>query len=432
MMKAVIMAGGKGTRLQSINKDIPKPMFEVLSKPILEYQIESLKKCGVKSIIIIIGHLGEVIKEYFGNGEKWDVDISYIVEETPLGTAGALYYLNGNIDDDFLLVFGDLILDVDFNKFMAYHKEKKSGITLFGHPNSHPFDSDIIVKNEDGLVTGIDSKKNDRSAYYYENFVNAGLYCMSAKILDYIPEPRKIDLEKELITSCIERGEVYAYKSTEYVKDMGTPDRLEMVQKDVASGVLEGRSLMNVQKAIFLDRDGTINKLNGFVKSTEEFELMDGVAAAISAINASGYLAIVITNQPVIARGECSVETLDNIHKKMHTLLGNEGAYVDDLFYCPHHPDKGFAGEVVELKFDCDCRKPKTGLIDKAVDIYNIDVSKSWFIGDATMDIQTGKNAGCKTILVKTGMKGEDGKYDVTPDYTAMNLLDAVDIITKK
>lgn len=429
MTEAVIMAGGKGTRLQAINKDIPKPMFPVLSKPILEYQIESLKKCGIEKITIIVGYLGDVIKEYFGNGEKFDVKISYITEETPLGTAGALYYLNGKMEDDFLLVFGDLILDVDWDKFMEFHKSHDAYITLFAHPNAHPFDSDLIIADDTGFVSGFDSKKNDRSTYYYDNVVNAGLYCFSPKAIEGLVEPSKLDMEKELLKSFIDKGKVYAYKSTEYVKDMGTPDRLSMVTKDVEAGVLLQRSLKNKQKAVFLDRDGTINELKGFINNADDFELIDGVSEAIKKINSSGYLAIVITNQPVIARGECSVNELNNIHKKMQTLLGNDGAYVDDLFYCPHHPDKGFEGEVKELKIKCDCRKPGIGLLKKAEEIYNIDLGKSWFVGDATMDIMTGKNASCKTIVVKTGMAGKDGKFDVKADFEADTLLEAAGII---
>lgn len=432
MIKAVIMAGGKGTRLQSINKDIPKPMFPVLSKPILEYQIESLKKSGIDDITIIVGHLGDVIKEYFDDGKKWGVNISYITEETPLGTAGALHYLNGKIEDDFLLVFGDLILDIDWNKFVKFHREKGAYITLFAHPNAHPYDSDLIVADKNGLVTGFDSKKNDRSTYYYENTVNAGLYCFSKEAIKGLTEPVKIDLEKELIVSFIDDKKVFAYKSTEYVKDMGTPERLNMVTEDVKAGVLERRSLKNPQKAVFLDRDGTINKLNGFIKNVDEFELIDGVTEAIKLLNSSGYLTIVITNQPVIARGECTEAELSNIHKKMQTILGNSGAYVDDIFYCPHHPDKGFEGEVPELKIKCDCRKPGIGMLKKAAEIYNVDLSASWFVGDATMDIKTGNNAGCSTILLKTGMAGEDGKYDISPDYTENTLLDAVRLILDK
>lgn len=427
-MQAVIMAGGKGTRLASIVKDIPKPMFPILGKPILDYQIDSLKKSGISKITIIVGHLGTVIQDHLGNGDEFGVKINYIVENEPLGTAGALYYLKEKIKDDFILLFGDLILDVDFTRFMEFHKEHQAKITLFGHPNSHPYDSDVIVIKQNGNVTGIRSKKEERN-YDYHNFVNAGLYCITPDILQEILFPTKIDLEKDIIAEQIEKGTVYAYKSTEYVKDMGTPERLNAVSEDVKNGVVAGRSLKQKQKAIFLDRDGTINKYVGFLTRKEQFELIPGVAEAIAKMNASSFLTIVATNQPVIARGECSYEELEQIHMKLETELGKQGSYLDDIFFCPHHPHKGYEGEVPELKIDCKCRKPKTGMLNQAAEKYNIDLSQSWFIGDTTMDVQTGKNAGMRTVLLHTGEAGMDGKYEVEPDYTAKDLLEAVDLV---
>ena len=193
---------------------------------------------------------------------------------------------------------------------------------------------------------------------------------------------------------------MYCYDSPEYVKDMGTPERYECVCCDYAAGLVRARNLRNKQRAIFLDRDGTINRYVGFLRDIEQFELLPGAAEAIRRINASGYLAIVVTNQPVIARGEVTREQLREIHDKMETLLGREGAYVDAIYYCPHHPHRGYPGEVAELKIDCDCRKPKPGLLLQAAEDYNIDLTKSWMIGDSQSDMQAGEAAGCKTALV--------------------------------
>lgn len=427
-MQAVIMAGGKGTRLRTLNSEIPKPMFPISGKPILEYQIESLKKSGIEDIILIVGYLGKQIKDYFGDGSRWHVHINYITEDKPLGTAGAFYYLKGKIKGDFILVFGDLILDVDFSRFMRFHMDHKAVVTLFGHPNAHPFDSDVIEVNQDDRVIDI-LKKNENRNFYYHNFVNAGLYCVSPELLKSISAPEKLDLEKQVIAKQIEFGNVFAYRSTEYVKDMGTPERLNAVSKDLENGVVSARSLSNKQKAIFLDRDGTINELRGFLNEAEDFKLLGHAADGIRLINASRYLAIVATNQPVLARGECSFEELDRIHRKMETDLGMHGAYIDDLYFCPHHPDRGYNGEVPELKIDCNCRKPKIGMLTKAANKYNIDLSKSWYIGDTTTDIQTGINAGMHTVLIKTGEAGKDGKYHVKANYEAENLLEAVNHI---
>lgn len=166
----------------------------------------------------------------------------------------------------------------------------------------------------------------------------------------------------------MQKGEIYAYNTPEYVKDVGTPERFYAACEEQKKGVWNAKSLANRQKAIFLDRDGTINVLKGFLKRVDDFELLPNVIEAIKRINASEYLVIVATNQPVIARGECSFEELENIHKKLETELGKTGAFVNDIFFCPHHPDKGYEGEIPELKINCDCRKPKTGMLNTAAE----------------------------------------------------------------
>lgn len=430
-MKAVIMAGGKGTRIREVAADIPKPMIRVKGKPVLEYQLLNLKENGIRDIILVVGYLSDSIKAYFGDGSQLGLNIEYINEDEPLGTAGALFFLRGKIKEDFLLLMGDLITGVDFNRFMDFHIRGGKTATLFVHPNSHPYDSDIIVADKDGVVKEVLSKNGVRSSYY-RNRVNAGIYAFSEKILELIPEKKKTDLDKELIRPLIEKGQVDAYSSGEYVKDMGTPDRYEAVISDIENGIISVRNLNNKQKCIFLDRDGTINELSGFVRRPEDLRVMEGVPEAIRRINSSEYLCIVVTNQPVIARGECSFETMDEINAKLETVLGEKGAYIDDLFLCPHHPDKGFEGEIPELKTDCECRKPKPGMLLKAAKKYNIDLLGSYMIGDMTQDILCGKNAGASTILVKTGKGGEDKKYDVIPDRVCRDLSEAVDIILKQ
>ncbi len=433
-MKAVIMAGGKGTRIASItNDEIPKPMLAIGGKTILEHQIECLKKSDIKEIIIVIGHLGDKIKDYFKDGNKFGIKISYYEENPnkPLGTAGSLYYLKSMIDEDFILIFGDVFLNVDFNKMAEYHRNHFADATLLTHPNSHPFDSDLVVVDDVGKVIGFDSKENNRN-YDYKNLVNSGIYMFSPRVFDYISEPKKCGLEKDVITKMITFGDkVCSYHSTEYVKDMGTPERYYSVNEDYINGLCEHRNLSHKQKAIFLDRDGTINVHIPFLANKEKFELIDGVSEAIKMINSSEYLCIVITNQPVIARGECTFSELEDIHKRMETLLGRDGAYIDGLYFCPHHKDKGFPGEVAELKFDCDCRKPKIGMLLKASKDYNIDLNQSIVIGDSTLDIKMAENAHMKSILVKTGQAGLDNRYSVKPDEVVEDLLSAVKMIIK-
>ena len=379
---------------------------------------------------MVIGHLGEKIQEYFGDGSKFGVHIEYFVEEVPLGTAGSFYYLKDMLKEDtFLMMSGDLLFDIDFDRMVRFHKEKGSAATLFVHPNGHPYDSDLLVLDSEERAIRFDSKHNTRD-YWYDNCVNAGIFVFDKKICDRVPEPVKRNLENDIIKGMIDDGEpVYGYRSPEYVKDVGTVDRIAQGLADIESGFIEARCLKQKQKCIFLDRDGTINKKNGFISKEEEFELEDCALDAIKKINKSGYLAVVITNQPSVARGLCEIEDIERIHKKMSTILGREGVYVDDVRFCPHHPDKGFPEENPLYKIVCDCRKPKTGMIDAAAEKFNIDLSQSWMIGDTTMDLQTGVNAGMRTALVLTGDAGQDKKYDVQPNLVGKDLLEAVELI---
>lgn len=434
-MKAVIQAGGKGTRISEITGDvIPKPMLEISGYPILYHQMMNLKKNGITDITVIIGHLGNVIKDYFGDGKQFGLNISYVEEdpEKPLGTAGSLYFLKDKLKENFVFLLADVFIDIDFEKMEQYHIANNADVTLLTHPNGHPFDSDLVVE-EGGVVKAFDYKSNDRTTYNYKNLVNAGVMIFSPSVFKYLTELRKYNYEKDIIVPLINEGKVVSYKSSEYAKDMGTPERYRRVQEDYNSGICDAKNLANKQKAIFLDRDGTINEYVGFLRKEEDFRLIPGVSEAIKKIDNSGYLAIVVTNQPVIARGEVTEEELEEIHKKMETLLGLDGAYIDDIYYCPHHPDKGFEGEIPELKIECDCRKPKTGMLEKATREHNIDLSSSIMIGDSTLDIKMAENAGMQSVLLKTGQKGEDGKYEVSPTLIAEDLNDAINkIICKK
>jgi len=392
------MAGGKGTRLASISGDIPKPMVPICGKPILKHQIECLVKNDLPDIVIVVGHLGRQIVDYFGDGGNFGCKISYFIETDPLGTAGALYKIE-KLTGDFILLNGDIIFDIDLNRMITFHKEKKALATLAVHPNNHPFDSALILTDNNYQVTGWLNKEDER--VFYRNQVNSGIHIISSELMKCaVQSKEKIDLDRDMLKPSIQTNRIFAYSTPEYIKDMGTPERYAQVSAEIENGIVKSKNLMLKQKAVFLDRDGTINKFNGFVKKPEDLELLEGASEAIKKINSLGFLAIVITNQPVIARGEVDFKTLDLIHMKMETDLGKKGAYIDALFYCPHHSDKGYAGELPEYKIECECRKPKPGMILQAAEKYNIDLSKSYMVGDDMRDVQAGINAGCIPVLL--------------------------------
>ena len=448
-MKTIIMAGGRGTRISERFPDIPKPLIPIDGVPVLEREICSLRDQGFTDLILTISHMGDKIRDHFGDGSRLGVRITYFNEETPLGNAGALFLLRGQLTEDFLLLNADAVFDVDFNRMVKFHKAHGGLVTLFTHPNSHPYDSGLILADDAFRVERWLTKEDPRPEFY-RNRVNAGLHVISPKVLDMaaagegpygaaaagsagadnagagaagavgadtgaqrggIDEAMtgkpgddgkisKVHLDRRLLKPLAGSGQMYCYDSPEYVKDMGTPERYDAVCRDFLAGTVQAKNLKEPQKAVFLDRDGTINKYVGFLRKIDQFELLPGVADAIRKINASGYLCIVVTNQPVIARGEVTVPELEEIHRKMETLLGLEGAYLDGLYYCPHHPHKGYAGEVPELKIECSCRKPKPGMLLKAAEDFNIDLGKSWMVGDGENDILAGRNAGCRTALI--------------------------------
>lgn len=411
-MKVVLMAGGRGSRISELFPDIPKPLIPIDGVPVLEREIISLRNQGFTDIILTIGYMAEKIQAYFGDGSKLGVNIEYFIENTPLGNAGALFFLD--LKEDFLLLNADAVFDVDFNRMVQYHKKKHGLVTLFTHPNSHPYDSGLIISNSNDQVVKWLAKEDERPSYY-KNRVNAGLHVISPKALKICKidkskigkeingKTQKIDLDRQILKPLCSTGQMYCYDSPEYVKDMGTPERYYSVCSDFENGVVQSKNLKNKQKAIFLDRDGTINKYVGFLRNIDQMELLPDAAEAINLINKSSYLAIVVTNQPVIARGEVTYDELDEIHNKMETLLGEKGAYIDGLYFCPHHPDSGYDGEISELKFECECRKPKPGMLLKASKDFNIALEKSCMIGDSDSDIQAGIAAGCKSIKITEG-----------------------------
>lgn len=425
-MKAVILAGGKGTRMGNLTSEIPKPMLSIGNKPLLEHQVELCKKYAITEIIIIVNHLKDVIVQYFGNGAKWGVDIRYYEEPKPLGTVGGIKEVEEWLQSPFLVIYGDVMVNMDLSRLQKFHEERGSECTLVLHPNDHPHDSDLVELALDGRITAFYPKPHTEGRYY-KNMVNAGLYVFEPALLKFLEKGKKADFGREVFPAIFDKIRMFGYNTAEFLKDMGTPERLEEVNKAYYSGKIDRSSYEFEQKAIFLDRDGVINHSRGLVKHLDEFVLYDFAAKAVQKINKSGYISVVVTNQPVIARNLCTVEELEEIHRKMETELGQGGAKLDFINYCPHHPDKGYPGENPAFKIDCNCRKPKPGMLLKAAKEAHIDLANSFMIGDAERDILAGKAAGCLTVGVRTGEGLKTTQ--IQPDFMFQDLAEAVDFI---
>ena len=432
MKQAVILVGGKGTRLNNISKGLPKPMTHVLGKPLLQHIIEQCLKYGFLDIVFLASYKQETIKDFFGDGEKFGVSIKYCIDKEPRGTAGALLDSLHVLSSQFLVIYGDTFIDVDLNSIWSFHNTKLADVTIFLHPNDHPQDSDLLEIDANSVVTNIHSYPHDSN--WRRNLVNAALYVYSQSSLMGINCLNdKPDIAKDLFPSMQKKGKkLYGYLSTEYIKDIGTPERLNKVEKDITSGRVQMMRKDKQKISIFLDRDGVINKEVNYLSEAGQFELLPGVEKAISRINKAGLLVVVVTNQPVIARGDLHEGELRIIHNKMETLLGAKGAYIDRLYYCPHHPDGGFSGEVSSLKFECDCRKPKIGMFTQAKNELNISMEKSWMIGDSPRDILAAQQAGLQSVLVNNIQTQNEFFYDVPPSAIVESLSDAVNFILEK
>jgi D,D-heptose 1,7-bisphosphate phosphatase len=361
------------------------------------------KRYGFTDFLFIIGYLGDQIREYFGDGAKWGVTIEYFQESQPLGTAGALGYLKDKLTEEFFVFYGDTVMDFDMIHMLDFHHRKHADATLLVHPNDHPYDSDIVDVDKDGKVKNFFIKPHP-DCFISHNMVNAALFIFSPSILSEIEVGTKSHIEKNVLPKCLQDGmRLYGYNTAEYIKDMGTPDRYYAVSEDVISGKVNRLNRVNKRPCVFLDRDGVLNKEVNLLNKPEQMELIEGAADAIRYINEKGYLAIVITNQPVIARNLCTLEELDYIHAKLETLLGAEHAYLNDIYICPHHPDGGYPEERKEYKIKCNCRKPAPGLLLQAAKDWNIDMPHSIMIGDQDRDYQAGVNAGVgQSIRIET------------------------------
>lgn len=428
---AIILAGGKGTRLASVAGSVPKVLVPVGDRPVLAHQLDLLSAAGYKDVRIFAGHLAEQIQAFVCVNQWPDLKIQIEVETIPLGSAGAVIEKLDCLPEQFTVLYGDTMLAVDLPRMTTFHDQQGADVTVLVHPNDHPFDSDLVEVDSNSRVTALHGYPHPAEACY-RNLVSAALYVVNREALrPWGGETKKCDFAKNVFPNLLASGgKLYAYHSHEYIKDMGTPGRLAKVDRDWSAGRIRLSREAKPVPVVFLDRDGTLNAENGHIREPGQLQLLDQVAEGLKLLRESGYRLIIITNQPVIARGEATEADVAAVHRKLEWELGLRGVYVDALFYCPHHPDSGFPGERPELKMVCDCRKPALGMFVQACAEFPIDISRSWMIGDTTIDMEFARRAGLRSILVRTGSSGGDRKFpEAVADRVANNLLEAAEFI---
>lgn len=432
VVKAVIIAGGEGRRIRSVAQATPKPLLEVGGRPLVERQIVLLRRYGIQDIHLTIRACDlSMFRAQFSSGESLGVALHYHGEGAPLGTAGGLAPLVGELGDPFLVFYGDVMVNMDLDALVQFHRSKRAMATLAVHPTDHPLDSDLVEVDDEGRIRAFHRKPRPKKLCY-RNLGNAAVYVLSPTIAQHIPAPPS-DFMKDVFPRAHEAAAaLYGYRTREYLKDVGTPERLATVRADWTSGRIERFHRDRALPAVFFDRDGTLCELVPLLHRIEDLRLLPGAAEAVRRLNRADCLAVVVTNQPVVAHGLCTPDEINRIHARMETLLAEQDAALDGIYYCPHHPDAGYPGEATDLKVSCKCRKPGGEMVQRAARDLNIDLARSAFVGDSTADVETGRRLGLRTVLVQTGNAGRDGKFSTQSDATCADVAEAVDLILKE
>jgi histidinol-phosphate phosphatase family protein len=428
-MQAVILAGGKGTRLATRLHGRPKPLVPVGGVPLLERQIVQLAAKGVTEAVILVSHEAAQIAAFLSSS-NFKCRTVLIDDGEPRGTAGAVLACLDHLAPTFLVVYGDTLFDIDVEAMLTRHRATMAEATLLVHPNDHPEDSDLLEVDGTGCVIAFHSHPHPPTALL-ANIVNAAFYLVERSLMTrYRDNPVPSDFARDFFPRALKNGHrIHGYRSYEYIKDLGTPTRLDKVERHLATGVVARARRSEPQRAVFVDRDGTLNHLLDYVRCPADLRLLPHVGDGVRRLNEAERRVVVVTNQPVLARGECSFEGMRNIHAKLETDLGRHGGYLDAIYVCPHHPKRGFPGEIAALKVECDCRKPNAGMLERAIFEMNIDRDGSFLIGDSVRDVKAARKAGILSVRVCTGENDLSETIVDTPDFTVLDFSSAVALI---
>ena len=374
--QAVILAGGRGTRLRPITNTRPKPMVEFHGRPFLEYLIEMLREQGFKNVLLLLGYLPEVIIDYFGDGRRWGIKIDYSVSGPDDLTASRVRLARSKIEPCFLLMYCDnywpMQIDGMWEQYVA--SKMPAMITVYSNKDNYSRDSVRIGANNKVVVF-------DRSRTIPGlKGVEISYAILDKSVLELLPEQDEL-FEVAIYPELVKLRQLAAYVSDHRYYSVGSHERLLLTKAFLAR-----------QPAIILDRDGVLNKRPpkaNYVRTWNEFQWLPGALEALRLLKEAGYKVIVISNQAGIARGIIQESDVARIHEKMVEQALMAGGAIDAFYFCPHHWDD-----------DCECRKPKPGMLFMAQREHHLDLTRTLLIGDDERDIQAADAAGCESVLV--------------------------------
>ena len=391
---AVVLAGGKGTR--SAVPTRAKLGQDIAGDPLMAWHLRALELSEIRQAIVVAGHLGDQVQALCDSLLSDKVRVEAIHEERQEGTMAALRLASSHTSaDEFLVILGDVLMSMPVQKFLEEWRSSGAGVAVVVHPSSHPEDSDAACPSFDGSVLVV-PKSSPRDGV--PNMSSAGLFAMSRAALNAYGQLR--DIGSDVLPAAASKGDLFAFVSSHYLKDTGTPSRLDAARADVAAGAFTRRGSLSPRPALFLDRDGVINPSEPDFHHPDGYCLLPCVAEAIRSANQAGVPVIVVTNQPAIAKGQMSYAAHQQVRARMDALLGAAGAFVDDYFFCPHHPERGFVGEISALKIPCECRKPGMGMAEAAVSRHSLDLGVSVMVGDTDRDRGFASAAGMRFFHV--------------------------------
>ena len=374
--QAVILAGGRGERMRPLTDLRPKPMIEVCGKPFLEHQLLMLREYGFKRILLLLGYLPEVVRDYFGNGSKWGLEIEYSITDVEDKTGRRLKLAEQKIEDIFFLLYCDNYWPMPMEKMWRRYLEANVPMMVTVYSNKDNYTKSVLRVDEAGFVVAYDKTRKTPDLQGTE----ISYAIMRKELVAGLPDGN-IGLEETLFPSLIPRCQLAAFVTHHRYYSIGDTFRLPITEAFLAR-----------HPAIILDRDGVLNEKApraNYVRNWGEFKWLPGARESLRMLKEAGFRVIIVSNQAGINRGAMSENDLFEIHRRMAKEVEEAGGRIDAIYYCPHDWDEG-----------CECRKPKPGMLFQAQHDFNLDLSRTLFIGDDERDGQAAEAAGCLSALV--------------------------------